>query len=189
MPTVASRTGQCLAGSRNAKACDSAASMSRPMTTSNVRRVWAANQRGDGAKHRGEHTSGPAPSGAGTTVPGGWAWQLPRCGAQVGSGSLTLQISLETPIVGLEPAEWCRRTDLDPGPCPPLWNGQTSVGQHDRFGADCLLFEARAIQPILANATLASSLVPVSVATQRLEPHRQGWLGVDASDDERIPPR
>ena len=30
----------------------------------------------------------------------------------VGSGNIHLQISLETPIVGLEPTEWCRRGDL-----------------------------------------------------------------------------
>jgi hypothetical protein len=41
---------------------------------------------------------------------------------------------------------------------PSLWKipGQTSVGQHDQFRADCLLFEACAIQPILANAPVAS---------------------------------
>jgi hypothetical protein len=50
---------------------------------------------------------------------------------------------------------------------PSPWKipGQTSVGPHDRFGADCLLFEARSIQPILANAPAPSGGNP-----------RRGWF-------------
>jgi hypothetical protein len=47
---------------------------------------------------------------------------------------------------------------------PSLWKipGQTSAGQHDQLGADCLLFEAWAIKPILANAPVASGGSPRS---------------------------
>jgi hypothetical protein len=47
----------------------------------------------------------------------GWATGVRRC--QVGPGNQPFQISLETSNVGLEPTEWCRRTDWQPKSTPP----------------------------------------------------------------------
>jgi hypothetical protein len=62
---------------------------------------------------------------------------------------------------------------------PSLWKipGQTSVGQHDQSGTDCLLFEPWAIQPSLANAPVAA-LAVVGGRSRSPEAYRRAVLPV-----------
>jgi len=56
---------------------------------------------GSGRSHSHSRSRDNAASGRGLLI-------HPRRGVQVGPGNPPLQISLETPIVGLEATEWCR---------------------------------------------------------------------------------